>query len=255
MITIMSPTKTFREVEEGVTFDFNHLTFSSETKVLVELLRKYTAEELETFMKVSKSIGEVNYKRYKYFNEDIFKAYPAILYFYGEAFKGLEATKLSKGSLEFAKENLRILSGLYGVLTPLDVIKGYRLEMGSKLPNTKGKDLYSYWKDKLTQYMVNALEATSGDKILLNVASDEYSKAIDLKKLNEKFKVITVVFKEQRNDQYKVIGTYAKKARGKLVKYILEHRVDTLGDVKKFDEEGYVFNPDLSNEENIVFTR
>ncbi|MEG0014348.1 MAG: YaaA family protein [Cellulosilyticaceae bacterium] len=255
MITIMSPTKTFREIEEGVAFELNDLKFPKETEVLIELLMGYTAEDLGKFMKVSESIAEVNYKRYKYFKEDIFKAHPAMLYFYGEAFKSLEADKFSRDSLMFAQDHLRILSGLYGVLTPLDSVKEYRLEMGSKFANPRGKDLYSYWRDKLTQYMIKQLEITTGDKILLNVASDEYSKAVDLKKVNETFKVMTMVFKELREGEYKIVGTYAKRARGRFVKYIVENRVDTIEGVKRFSEEGYLFNEELSSEAYIVFTR
>lgn len=255
MLIIMSPTKTFREIEEGKTFISSKLSFKEEIEELVTLLQGYTIEGLGKLMKTSDSISEVNYKRYQYFNEEVFKAYPAILYFYGEAFKSLEANTLSEAHLEFAEKHLRILSGLYGSLAPLDVIKEYRLEMGSKILNSRGKDLYSYWKEKLTKHIMKELEVTTGDKVLLNVASEEYSKVLNLKEVEEVYSVINIIFKEKREEGYKVVGTYAKKARGKLIRYVLENEINQVERIKEFNIDGYVFNEELSDEKNIVFSR
>lgn len=255
MITIMSPTKTFREIEESKTFQIESLMFGGETRELIEKLNQYTKEELGMLMKMSDSLAEINSKRNKYFHEEVYGAYPAILYYYGEAFKELDATTLPEESIAFAEQHLKILSGLYGILTPLNIIKEYRLEMATKLETDTAKDLYTYWRQKVTEHLMEQLSQTTGDPILLNVASDEYAKVIDWKKINEQYKSITIVFKEQKGDTYKVIGTYAKKARGKFIRHILEQKIDTLEDIKSFDQEGYLFNPDLSNQSTITFTR
>lgn len=255
MITIMSPTKTFREIEESKTFKIDQLIFSEEVKMLMNQLNQYGVDELAQLMKMSDSLAEVNYKRNKYFHEDVFGAYPAMMYYYGDAFKELDASSLNEESIVFAQEHLRILSGLYGVLAPLDVIKEYRLEMATKLVNPISKDLYTYWKQKITSYLIEEVSQTTGDKVILNVASDEYAKAIDWGKIHQDFNSVTIVFKEKRGETYKVVGTYAKKARGKFIRYILKQKIDTVEGIKQFSQEGYSFNEELSNIETITFTR
>lgn len=255
MITIISPTKTFREIEENKPFKIDKLNFNEEVKILIDELKKYNEEELAKLMKMSESLAEINCKRNKYFYEEVYGAYPAIYYYYGEAFKELEAETLEEESIYFAQDHLRILSGLYGIVAPLDIIKAYRLEMATKLKTSKNKDLYSYWKDKVTDYLMNEMGQTTGDPILLNLASDEYAKVIDWKKLNQQFQSITVVFKEAKGDTYKVVGTYAKKARGKFVRYMLEHQINKLEEVKQFNQDGYQFNSELSTSQIITFTR
>ncbi|MGL6174382.1 MAG: YaaA family protein [Cellulosilyticaceae bacterium] len=255
MLTIMSPTKTFREIEENKPFKIDKLVFNKEVRILIDELKKYNEEELAKLMKMSETLAEINCKRNKYFDEEIYGAYPAIYYYYGEAFKELEAETLDEESIYFAQDHLRILSGLYGIVSPLDIIKAYRLEMATKLKTSDTKDLYTYWKDKLTDYLIYEISQTTGEPILINLASDEYAKAIDWKKLNQQFRSVTVVFKEKKGDTYKVVGTYAKKARGKFMRYMLENQINTLEEIKQFNQDGYQFNPDLSSLQTITFTR
>ncbi|SFF84525.1 hypothetical protein SAMN04487885_11267 [Clostridium cadaveris] len=254
MITIMSPTKTFNDNICPLKFDIEAMAFKDEIEELIAILKKYDVSEIMEIMKVSKVLGEATYKKYETFDDDI-KGYEAIKYFYGEAFKGLDASTLDDEDIVFGHNHLVILSGLYGVVKPLDLIKPYRLEMGTKLKTANEKDLYGYWKDKLTTYMMKSIEDTSGEKVLLNLASDEYSKALDLKSIDEKYKVVTISFKENRDGKYKTIGTYAKKARGLMARYILKNKIDILEDIKYFNEDGYSFNEEQSDDNNFIFIR
>lgn len=254
MITIMSPTKTFKDNVSARQFNMESMIFPKEIKELVTILKGYDVSEIMDIMKVSKALGEATYEKYETFEVDT-KGYEAINYFYGEAFKGLDAATLNELDLAFGNDNLLILSGLYGIIKPLDIMKPYRLEMGTKLDTPFGKDLYKYWKEKLTDYVKENLEKTSGEKVLVNLASDEYSKALDLKNIDESYKVITIGFKENRDGKYKTIGTYAKKARGIMARYILKNRIDTVEGIKGFNEGGYKLNEEQSDDRNLIFIR
>lgn len=254
MITIMSPTKTFNDNTCPLKFNMDAMTFKDEIKELIAILKQYDVSEIMDIMKVSKELGEATYRKYDIFEKDL-NGYKAIYYFYGEAFKGLDALTLDEKDIEFGNEHLLILSGLYGVLKPLDVMKPYRLEMGTKLKAANEKDLYSYWRKRLTSYMLKSLEDTSGEKVLINLASDEYSKALDLKHINENYNVITIGFKENRDGKYKIIGTYAKKARGIMTRYILKNKINNVEEIKGFDEEGYKFSEEQSDDRNLIFIR
>lgn len=256
MITIISPAKIFRTLEKQEYKTYNPLKFHEESVELIELLKRYTEPELAKLMKMSDELAKINSERYKNFTDiEEVNAYEALLYFYGEAYKGLEASTLDQPTLAYLHEHVCILSGLYGVIQPLECIKPYRLEMGTKFTNSVGKDLYAFWKDRLTTHMMKALERTTGDQILLNLASDEYSKALQLKIIQKQFPVIKVSFKEKKGDSYKVVGMYAKKARGLMVRYIGENRIDTIEAIKSFNEDGYELNIEESSEEHFVFTR
>ncbi|MEG1703918.1 MAG: peroxide stress protein YaaA, partial [Niameybacter sp.] len=170
-------------------------------------------------------------------------------------YKGIEAEHLSDEAKNFIHEHICILSGLYGTIKPLECIKPYRLEMGTKLMNPVGKDLYAFWKEHLTQAVFKVLASTGGEQVLINLASDEYSKALNLKEISQTYPVIQVSFKEKKGDTYKVVGMYAKRARGRMVRYIGEGAIDTVEGIKRFDEEGYALNDDLSSETHLVFTR
>lgn len=254
MIIIMSPTKTFNENAKPMKFNMDKMNFKDEIKELTCILNSFTVCELMKLMKISEELGKATYKKYKNFEENE-EGYGAIYYFYGESFKGLDIATLDNESVSFGEEHLLILSGLYGAIKPLDLIKPYRLEMGTKLETSKGKDLYKYWRDKLTDYVRKELDKSSGDKILINLASDEYSKALDLKDISKEYKVISIAFKENRDGCYKTIGTYAKKARGLMVRYILQNKIESIEIIKEFKEEGYSFNKEESNSENLIFTR
>lgn len=256
MLAILSPAKIFSKIEEDKLKDYTPLRFHEQTVELVKILQGYSREELAKLMKMSLDLAEVNEQRNHTFEDDTIKqSYEAILYFYGEAYKGLEAQSLEERDLLYLDEHVRILSGLYGVLKPLECIQPYRLEMGTKLSNPKGKDLYKYWKESLTEYCLELLSKTTGDQALIQLASEEYSKALDLKMIQKHYPVIEVSFKNYKNGQYKVIGMYAKKARGQMIRYIATNKVDQVNQLKNFNEDGYQFNEALSTDCHFVFTR
>jgi cytoplasmic iron level regulating protein YaaA (DUF328/UPF0246 family) len=184
------------------------------------------------------------------FNLD--NAKQAVLAFKGDVYTGLDAETMDDEGLEFAQQHLRILSGLYGVLKPLDLIQPYRLEMGTQFANQKGKNLYKFWGGQLREE-IETEASQSSDAILVNLASNEYFKALEAKKLNTR--IITPVFKDMKNGQYKIISFYAKKARGLMSRYIIDHRINDPDQLKNFDSEGYRFSADLSAGDDWVFIR
>lgn len=253
MIMILAPAKTFKEYSKEELLKYEPLKYNKETLKLVERLKQLEVDELVKLMKVSKEIAACNYERFANFNHSEQKGYYAIDYFYGEAFKGLDALSLSQEARGFMEKHLRVLSGLYGSLRPLEVIQPYRLEMGTKLSKEKGDTLYSIWKPLLTEELLEALAQSEGEKVLLNLASDEYSKAIDLKHIAKSYPVITVHFKVKKGETYKTVGMYAKRARGLMARYICEKQVQTMEDVKAFDKEGYQFDAKQSTDTQWVF--
>ena len=255
MITIISPAKTFREDFIDLKIDNSELIFHKKTKEIIEILKNYTIDELATLMNMSLNLAKTNYYRYEKFYDENVKEMYGILAFNGELYKGLGADNLKGEDIDFSQDNLRILSGLYGIIRPLDKIKEYRLEMGTKLKNNLADNLYGYWRESLTEYIIDDIGKSSGDKILINLASSEYSKALNLKEINSKFKVINIDFKENKNGKLKSISMYSKKARGKMTRYIIQNKIDKLNEIKKFNEDEYVLNIDLSNDENLIFTR
>lgn len=227
--------------------------FLTEAMELAELLKTYSQEELMRLMKISEKLAEVNYDRYMNFHNEEEVTKEAIFSFSGDVYKAMNPFDYAEEHVEFAQNHLRILSGLYGVLKPLDKIKEYRLEMATKVKNTKNKDLYSFWTEKITKNILNEVSVQE-KKSILNLASLEYSKTLDRTRLKG-IEIFDVEFKENRNGQFKVVGTYAKKARGTMVSYIIKNKIDSIEEVKNFKEDGYVFNEELSTENNIVFTR
>jgi cytoplasmic iron level regulating protein YaaA (DUF328/UPF0246 family) len=178
---------------------------------------------------------------------------PSVLAFTGEVYRGLKASEMRLDDLIYSQNVLRILSGLYGTLRPLDLIQEYRLEMGLKLSFSIGKSLYNVWKDDITMAINEAIENSPGNKVLINLASMEYFSAIDLKKL--KFPVITASFYQERQGKIKMITVYAKRARGMMARFVIENRIDKWEDLKAFDYEGYYFDNDRSTEHELVFVR
>ena len=255
MLMIISPAKTLDFTKENKAGYNTNTRFDNETKELINVLSRYSKKELSILMKMSDKLADENYNRYQKFFADITCAKEALLAFDGAVYKGIDAGSFNKEELEFAQNNLRILSGLYGVIRPLDVIKEYRLEMGTKLKFNDYSNLYNFWSDKLTDMILNEIENSYGDKYLINIASNEYSKALNLKEINKKYKVINIEIKEKRGQDYKVVGTYAKKARGLLVNYVIKNKIVKLEDIKNFNEENYVLNENLSNDTEFIFTR
>jgi hypothetical protein len=254
MISILSPAKTLDMGRPKGSLPFTLPLYSKEASVLMNELRKYSPPELETLMKINGVLAETNFERFalwrpEHSTED---AKQAVLSYAGSVYQGLDAAALDEKSLLFAQDHLRIISGLYGVLRPLDLIHPYRLEMSIKLKNPSGSDLYSYWKDKITVHLAEEL-GRQNDRTLVNLASNEYSSAIDRNRL--KARVVTPVFRDYSKGSYKVLMVYAKKARGMMARFIVENEIDRPELLKEFDIEGYRYDEELSSKDEFVFLR
>ncbi len=239
--------------------------FANQTTELVKVMRTKTQEDLQKLMKISEKLATLNVERFETFNLSTpstdagISGDPALGLFAGDTYKGLDAQTLSKEDLEFAQDHLGILSGLYGLLSPLDAIQPYRLEMGTRLQTEKGKNLYQFWGQQVTDALAKKL--TGDSKTLINLASNEYFSVLDAQRLQENFGIntITPVFKEidKKNGtgKMKIISFNAKRARGMMARYIIQHRLDEPEALKKFTEGGYTFRKDLSSESEYVFVR
>ncbi|MDF7800641.1 peroxide stress protein YaaA [Pontiellaceae bacterium B1224] len=249
MIIVLSPSKSM-DMERAKVTDFTQPAFLDQSQKLVSRARKFSKPKLMEFMEISENLAELNQQRFKDWETPfaLDNAKQAVLAFTGDVYDGLEATTLKKRDLTFAQNHLRILSGLYGLLKPLDLIQPYRLEMGRPLETRGAKNLYEFWKATITE----ELNHTKGD-LLINLASNEYFKAIDKKSLNKQ--IISPVFKDEKNGTYKIISFFAKKARGRMARFIIENRVKDVDGLLAFKEDGYAFNADLSKPDAPVFTR
>ena len=254
MLLVVSPSKTFDFENPPRVRTATMPDHLDRSRALIDELRKLSMEELAALMKISPELADLNFRRYVSWREDYAapEAKQAVFLFKGDVFKGLAAETLNEADLAFAQEHLRILSGLYGVLRPLDLMLPYRLEMGTRLVNAAGKNLYAFWGSVITDSL-NALLATEEKPVLVNLASAEYFKSVKGKEL--KGELITPVFKDFKNGAYKVIGFYAKKARGMMAGYMIRNRLSDVEDLKGFDGDGYAFAPELSSEREWAFTR
>lgn len=254
MLIVISPAKLLDFSTPPTTTSFTVPEMLKESEKLIGSLRKMSPQQISKLMRISDSLGELNFQRFQSWHLPFTtkNAKQAVLAFNGEVFRGLKATTLSEGQLLLAQTKLRILSGLYGVLKPLDLMQPYRLEMGTKMKYRKSKDLYTFWKTLITE-KINEAVAESGNAVLVNLASNEYFKSIDKKKL--KAEIITPGFKDLKNDNYKTITVFAKKARGLMTRFIIENKIYDVESLQAFDSEGYNFNPRLSKPGNPVFTR
>ncbi|MBY5959753.1 peroxide stress protein YaaA [Membranicola marinus] len=253
MIIILSPSKTLRD-EKIEHPNPSPPLFQEKTGQLMRKLQRLTKSEVKNLMSISDNLTELNYNRYKAFEDD-FKgnnSEPAIFTFKGDVFQGLQAESFTAKDLEYAEPRLYILSGLYGLLKPSTLVQPYRLEMGTPLPVDRNKNLYEFWGDSLTQ-QINASMESVGSPYLVNLASKEYSKALNLKKV--KGEVIDVHFREWRNEKWTFISFNAKKARGTMARYILRNQIEEKEDLKGFDLDGYAFNEELSSENELFFTK
>ena len=253
MLIILSPSKTI-DTSTVSTSLYSQPCFINESSKLVSVIKKLNTSELSKLMSVSSKLSQLNYDRFQLWNKShsLANSKQAILSFKGEVYTGLNASSFSDDVLLYSQEHLIILSGLYGMLRPLDLIQPYRLEISTKLSMPASKDLYTFWQDKITNELNNILNSTN-NSTLINLASNEYFKAIDLKNLNAN--IITPIFKDQKNGSYKIISIYAKKARGLMTQFILTNKIENVDDLKHFDEEGYFYNDLLSNVNQFVFTR
>jgi hypothetical protein len=251
MLMVISPAKTLDFDTPPVTQQHSQPRFLDDSAKLIKQLRKLSSADIASLMKLSDKLAGLNVARYESWQTpfDLDNAKQAVLAFKGDVYTGLEAETLTKAGFDYAQQHLRILSGLYGVLKPLDLIQPYRLEMGTKLDNPAGKDLYAFWGSKLRESLEQELE----DEVLINLASNEYFKAIEAKKI--KARIITPVFKDWKNGQYKMISFYAKKARGLMSRFIIDKKLKDAEKIKQFDYDGYRFNEAMSEGDNWVFTR
>ena len=259
MLVLISPAKTLDFETPAPIQRFSQPEFLADTERLVKQLRQLSAPEISTLMKISDKLGELNSDRFKTWQPtfDDTKAKQALLAFQGDVYQGMQIDRFEPEDFDFAQEHLRILSGLYGVLRPLDLIQPYRLEMGTKLTHAKLQDLsantlYEFWADKLTHTINQQLEKLD-QKIIINLASNEYFQAVKPKLLTRE--IITPVFKDWHNGKYKIISFYAKKARGMMAAYIIKNRLENTADLRNFAEAGYSYNPEVSERQNLVFTR
>ena len=229
------------------TNEFSQPCFLKEAEQLNKVLSKKKPKALSQLMGISANLAELNWERNQQFSVPFTaaNARPAIYAFNGDVYQGLDAYSLPMDKLESMQQKLRILSGLYGVLKPLDLMQPYRLEMGTQLKIGRKKNLYEFWKKQITEYLNSELQ---DKELFLNLASNEYFNAVDEKKL--KVTVVTPIFKDWKNDNLKIISFFAKKARGTMVRYILDTDAKTLEDVKAFDRDGYLFSKEHTLKEN-----
>jgi cytoplasmic iron level regulating protein YaaA (DUF328/UPF0246 family) len=254
MLIVLSPAKTL-DYETPVKFgDTTEPDFIPRSAELVSVLREMSPAKLSTLMKISDPLAQLNAARFaswsKRFNED--NSRPALLAFDGDVYDGLAARSLNAKQQDWAQKHLRIMSGLYGLLRPLDLMQPYRLEMGTKLPTQRGKDLYAFWGDEITKAL-NATLAERKSTALVNLASEEYFKSVRPRLLD--VPVITPVFEDWKGGKYKIISFYAKRARGLMARYAIEKKITRPEALKGFDSEGYAYDENASGEFSWVFRR
>ncbi len=254
MLIVISPAKSLDYETPPVTSKYTVPEFLEESEKLVGKLKKMSPGQLSKLMNISKDLGELNFQRYQNWTLPFTpeNAKQAVMAFNGDVYQGLQANSFSEEKLELAQEKLRILSGLYGVLKPLDLIQPYRLEMGTKLNYYRSKDLYDFWNPQLSKTIKKAVD-NAGGNVLVNLASREYFKSIDNKIL--KTEIIKPEFRDLRNGKYIIISFFAKKARGLMTRFILENNIKKVSDLQAFDLDGYNFNPRMSQSNKPVFTR
>lgn len=254
MLLLISPAKTLDFENPAHTKKFSQADFLDRSQVLIEQLQTLNPEDISGLMKISPKLGELNHQRFMNwqlpFGPDNAKA--AVLAFRGDVYTGLDADSFSASDFTFAQQHLRILSGLYGLLRPLDLIQPYRLEMGTKFENKAGKNLYQFWDAAITE-AVNHQLAEIKSQVLVNLASNEYFSAIKPKALAAD--IITPTFKDFKNGKYKIISFYAKKARGLMASYVIKNRIKNVDDLKQFNSDGYYFCPEQSTAREWVFLR
>ncbi len=254
MLAVISPAKTLDYESTCPLHTPTYPVFLAEAEELIKLLRKKTSSQLSDLMGISEKLADLNLQRYRDwqlpFTEDNARA--AFFAFKGDVYTGFTLNTYGVEDFIFSQQHLRILSGLYGLLKPMDLMQPYRLEMGTKLTSAKGKDLYEFWDLQITE-AVDAAVADSGSDFLINLASNEYFSSIKTKNL--KAKVITPVFKDHKNGSYKIVSFYAKKARGMMCDFMIKNRITAPNGLKKFDTAGYRYNKSMSDNVNWVFTR
>ena len=254
MRIVISPAKTLDFDTPAKTKRHSQPQFLEESTELIEVLKKLSSTELQSMMSISEKLANLNAERFKSWQRPFTpeNAKQALFAFQGDVYTGLDANTLDSKAITYLQKKLFILSGLYGLLRPLDLMQAYRLEMGTRLTTPKGNTLYQFWDNKITDALNTELSKEK-NPTLINLASNEYSKAINTKQLNAE--VITPVFKDYKNGQYKVISFLAKKARGAMVNFLATEEIKNTEDIKNFCADGYAYQKNLSNSSQWVFTR
>lgn len=254
MLALISPAKTLDYESSLPTDQHTQARLLEYSQELIEVASKLSATEISILMSVSEKIANLNVGRFRDWQPefDLSNARQAIFAFKGDVYTGLDAYNLKDHDISYAQEHLRMLSGLYGLLRPLDLMMPYRLEMGTKLANSRGHNLYEFWGHTITE-LINYDLAAANSELLVNIASDEYYKSVKENKIQAE--IIKPVFLDQKNGKYKVISFYAKKARGLMARFIIENQIDRVEDLKGFNTEGYYFDAESSLKGELVFKR
>lgn len=254
MLFLLSPAKKLDYDSVLKTTLHTEPLFVDRAKELINVLRKKSVEEISELMSLSASLAKLNYERYQKWSPEftLENSRPAVLAFNGDVYEGLQAADLSDKDLKWAQDHVAILSGLYGVLRPLDLMQPYRLEMGTKLKNPRGENLYDFWKDVIAPYLNERL-ANEAEPTVINLASEEYFKSVDTSALNAR--VIQCIFQDEKAGKWKVISFFAKRARGLMARFAIKHKVTNPEKLKDFNLEGYKFAESESSDLRLVFRR
>jgi len=254
MLTVISPAKTLDFETQAPTDAFTQPVHLRQSRQLIKLLRKLSADDLSSLMNVSENIANLNVDRFKHWKTPFTaeNSRQALFAFKGDVYVGLDAYSMDSANIEFAQKHLRMLSGLYGLLRPLDLMQAYRLEMGTRLDTDQGNNLYQFWDSRITD-AINAELKKMDKPVLINLASNEYFKSVKGKSL--KGDIVNPVFKEYHNGKYKIISFFAKKARGLMARYIIDHELTEAEAIKEFSLDGYRFDSSLSQGKDWVFSR
>ena len=254
MIVLISPAKRLDYESPVAVKDYTQPRFLDDSQALIDELVNYTPKRIGKLMSLSDNLAELNAERYRSFELPFTAdtARQSIYAFKGDVYVGLEAETLTKRDINFAQKHLRILSGLYGVLKPLDLIQPYRLEMGADLKNKRGKNLYEFWDTRITESLNEEL-VTVKSPLIVNLASNEYFKSVKVKQLSGR--LVSPVFKDEKNGEYKIISFFAKKARGAMARYIIQNRIKSLKGLTEFNGLGYAYDEQSSTDAEPVFKR
>ncbi len=255
MLVVVSPAKAldFSPLERPLPVSVPRLL--EEAALVGAVAKKRSRADFRKLMSLSETLADLTYQRFQAFDvsDPASDAKPAVFAYAGDTYKGFDVAQLDEAELLYAQDHFRILSGLYGLLKPLDLIKAHRLEMGTRLKNERGSDLYAFWQDRISTLMNEDCEASGGANVVVNCASVEYFKSVDRSAL--KPEVLSIVFKEERAGVAKIVSFYAKRARGMMARFLVQHQIDQPEGLKDFAEDGYVFRPALSDASSYVFTR
>ncbi|PSS56560.1 peroxide stress protein YaaA [Pseudomonas sp. BBP2017] len=254
MLTVISPAKTLDYDTPPVTQRYTQPQYLDDSQELIGQLRELSPAQISELMHLSDKLAGLNAARFGSWTPAFTpeNAKQALLAFKGDVYTGLDAQSLNEDDFSYAQDHLRMLSGLYGLLRPLDLMQPYRLEMGTKLANARGKDLYAFWGTRISEWLNQAL-AEQGDDLLLNLASNEYFSAVKRNAL--KARIINTEFRDFKNGQYKIISFYAKKARGMMSRFVIQERINDPEQLKQFDVQGYYYSAEQSKPDNLVFLR